>query len=571
MLDLLHIENIAVIERADVEFGPGLNVLTGETGAGKSIIIDAIGAILGGRTTKELVRTGASAALITAEMSISPKTSVWLQNAGIPFEPDEDMVISRRIGADGKSSCRINGVPLSTAQLRELGDLLVDMHGQNDGRRLLSESTHCQYLDEYGGLRAQRGAYSAKYAKYSSLLRELDEVQKAEADREFRTEKLRQEIHELETAAPQEGEEDTLRIRANKLQNLEKIRDRLQRAYDCFHGDDDTEGIVSLTLTAEAAAEHAARYAESLSALAKNIGDFRYSADDLSDQISDALRELDVAPGELDRVEERLNTYRRLNRRYGSIEAAIARLEKARNELEDVEYLTERMELLRTEAGNSRKELLELGAVLTAQRKAAGERLERAVERELSDLSMPGARFRVEYSPKGGVGFDSGGMEDIRFLLSANAGEEPGRLSRIASGGELSRIMLALKNVLRGSDEEVLIFDEIDTGVSGIAAQRVGEKLAELSDSRQVLCVTHLPQLAAMADTQFSIAKLQKDGRTFTRVTRLDDEGRQNELARLIGGETVTDATLRGAGELIAAAWKYKEQKRKRKEIHDTL
>ena len=564
MLDLLHIENIAVIEQADVEFGKGLNVLTGETGAGKSIIIDAIGAILGGRTSRELVRTGAQYALISAEMGVSPNAARWLKEAGVPYEADENIVITRRITAEGKNTCRINGVPISAAQLRELGDLLFDVHGQNDGRRLLSEASHRRYLDVFGGIEGDSAAFRQQYSHYSALLQELEEVKKAEADREYRTDKLRREIRELEEAAPKEGEEEALYARAGILQNLEKLQDKLRRAYECFHGNDDEEGIVSLTLTAETAAESAARYSDSLSELAKNIGDLRYRAEDLSDQLDDTLRELEFSPGELDRIEERLNLLRRLTRRYGSLEAAGERLEKARNELEDVEYLSERMEKLEKESSRCRQELIKLGAKLSSGRQKAGTQLSRAVEMELQDLSMPGAKFRVEFIPKGEENFDSGGMEDVRFLLSANAGEEPGRLSHIASGGELSRIMLALKNVLRGGDEEVLVFDEIDTGVSGIAAQRVGEKLAELAEGRQVLCVTHLPQLAAMADTQFSIVKLQREGRTFTQVTKLDEPGRQRELARLIGGETVTDATLQGAGELIAAAWEYKNHKRER-------
>ncbi len=571
MLELLHIENVAVIEQADVEFGPGLNVLTGETGAGKSIIIDAIGAILGARTSKELVRTGAQTSLISAELGITPEAADWLQESGIPAEPDESMVITRRITAEGKTSCRINGMPVSAAQLRELGDLLFDVHGQNDGRRLLSESSHRRYLDVFGGLEAESKAFSASFSRYTAVSRELDEVRAAEADREYRMEKLKREIRELEEVDPKEGEEEALRDRAGKLQNLEKLQDKLQRAYACFHGDEDEEGIVSLALTAEASAEQAARYSESLAELAKNIGDFRYRAEDLADQLTDALRELEVSPGELDRIEERLSLYRRLIRRYGSVEAAGERLEKARNELEDVEYLTERMEKLEKEKKTLRQALADSGAHLRKGREAAARKLSQAVEKELNDLSMPGARFRVEFSPKSGDGFDSGGTEDVRFLLSANAGEEPARLSHIASGGELSRIMLALKNVLRGGGEEVLVFDEIDTGVSGIAAQRVGEKLADLAGDRQVLCVTHLPQLAAMADTQFSIVKTQRDGRTFTQVSRLDEAGRKQELARLIGGETITEATLQGAGELIEAARNYKNTKRKGKENHDTL
>ena len=571
MLELLHIENIAVIEQADVEFGPGLNVLTGETGAGKSIIIDAIGAILGGRTSKELVRTGMPAALISAELTISELAAEWLRNADIPFVPDENLIISRKITAEGKTVCRVNGVPVSTAQLRTLGDVIFDVHGQNDGRRLLSESSHRAYLDAHGGLAALHRSFSESYHRYIALRRELEEVRKAEADREFREERLRREIRELEEIEPQEGEEESLRSRESVLRNQEKLRDKLERTYSCFHGNDDEEGIVSLTLTAEASAEQAARYADSLSELAKNIGDFRYRAEDLADQLLDALRELDSSPGELDRIEERLAAYRRLVRRYGSVEAALDRLQAAKNELEDVQYLSERLEELSDESAQVKAEMLRRGESLSKERRKAADSLSDAVERELADLSMPGARFRVEFSPKSGDGFDSGGLEDVCFLLSANAGEDLGKLSRIASGGELSRIMLALKNVLRGGNEDVLIFDEIDTGVSGVAAQRVGEKLAELAEGRQVLCVTHLPQLAAMADIQFSIEKRQQDGRTFTTVSRLDDPGRRRELARLIGGETITEATLRGAGELIDAARDKKMNRRKRYTTNDTI
>lgn len=564
MLDLLHIENIAVIEQADVEFGCGLNVLTGETGAGKSIIIDAIGAILGGRTSKELVRTGAKSALISAELSISASAEEWLQNEGIPHDEGEAMIISRRITSEGKTACRINGVPVSTAQLRAIGDILFDVHGQNDGRRMLSESNHCVYLDAFGGLSSLSRSFREEYSRYTSLCKQLDEMRKAEADREYLEERLRREIRELEDAEPVPGEEETLRSRETVLRNQEKLRDKLEKAYACFQGSDDEEGIISLSLTAEASAEQAARYADSLSELAKNIGDFRYRAEDLFDQLRDALRELEGSPGELDRIEERLTVYRRLIRRYGSIESALSRLQEAKNELDDVESLSERMETLSSELEHSREMLLNNGKQLSLGRQKAAVGLCAAVERELGELSMPGARFQVKFTPKSGEGFDSGGMEDVCFLLTVNAGEELGRLSRIASGGELSRIMLALKNVLRSGEEDVLVFDEIDTGVSGIAAQRVGEKLALLATDRQVLCVTHLPQIAAMADTQFSIVKSQHDGRTFTQINLLDDPGRQKELARLIGGETITDATLRGAGELIDAAREYKKEIRKR-------
>lgn len=563
MLDLLHIEHAAVIERADVAFGPGLNVLTGETGAGKSIIIDAIGAILGNRTSRELVRSGASAALISAELTPGPAAAAWLREAELAAEPGESVVITRRITAEGKSSSRINGTPVSTAQLRALGELLFDVHGQNDGRRLLSESEHRRCLDAFGGLEAQADGYTEQYARYTALQKELAALRKSEEEKEFLEEKLKKEIRLLSAADPKDGEEETLSARANLLRGAEKLTDKLTDAYECFYGGEKGEGILSLITTAEYAVESAARIAETIGELAMNMGDFRYRAEDLGEQIESARRELDFSPGELDRIESRLSTLQRLSRRYGSAAEARARLPQAKNELEDVLYLTDRLAKLERELEAQRRTVLASGAALSEARHAAARRLESAVARELQDLSMPGSRFIVEFLPKTGVGFDSAGAEDVRFLLAANAGQAPGRLSHIVSGGELSRIMLALKNVLRSTGEaEVLIFDEIDTGVSGIAAQRVGEKLAELSEGRQVLCVTHLPQLAAMADTQFVIVKQQRDGNTYTKVTKLDESGRRAELARLIGGETVTETTLRGAGELIRAAEQYKNQKR---------
>ncbi len=563
MLDVLHIENIAVIEQADIEFGPGLNVLSGETGAGKSIVIDAIGAILGERVSRELVRTGAAAARVTAELSLSPAIVGWLEAADIPWEPGDEVVITRRIGADGKSVCRINGCPVGTVQLRELGELLFDVHGQNEGRHLLNESSHRRYLDEYGGLESRAAAFGEAFAAYRELRERAEALSRSEADKELLEARLEREIRELRDAEPQDGEEEALEERVKLLKNAEKLTDKLNRAYECMYGGDEGEGALSLIAAAENAVESAARIAETIGDLARNMGDFRYRAEDMAEQIESALRELDYTPGELDRLEGRLSVLRRLSRRYGSAEAARQRLEEAENELEDVQYLSERLAKMEQELDTRREGLLELAAALTRDRQEAAERLSEAVMAELRDLSMPGARFQVEFRPKGGDGFDAGGGESVRFLLAANAGEKPGRLSHIASGGELSRIMLAMKNVLRAaSDPEVLIFDEIDTGVSGIAAQRVGEKLSELSMERQVLCITHLPQLAAAADTQFSIVKETREGRTYTRVTKLDDNGRIRELARLIGGERVTDTTLKSAEELIQAAQAYKNRRR---------
>ncbi|MBR4692296.1 MAG: DNA repair protein RecN [Oscillospiraceae bacterium] len=565
MLEQLHIENAAVIERADLTFGRGLNVLTGETGAGKSIIIDAVGAILGDRVSREIVRTGAAAARFTAELTPTAAACAWLTENELEFQSGECILVSRRITAEGKSSCRVNGVPVTAAQLRAFGDVLFDVHGQNDGRRLLSEASHRAALDAFGAYPELSEAYVAEYREYAGLRSRLEELRRSEEDKEFLEARLKKEIRELSAAAPKDGEAEALEQRVRRLRHAERLTDALTEAYEDLRGGERAEGAADLLAAAASAVNAAARVDESYGPLGSDIEDLRYRAEDLAERLEDARRELDYSPGELDRLEGRLSVLQRLLRRYGSEAAARERLEKARCELEDVQYLDEH--LAKLEAALEKKEtaLLAAGERLSGARQKAAEKLEKAVERELRELSMPGARFRVSLSPKSGEGFDSAGLEDVRFLLSANPGQDPGRLSHIASGGELSRIMLALKNVLRSnSDPEVLIFDEIDTGVSGVAAQRVGEKLASLASERQVLCVTHLPQLAAMADVQFSIVKKQTGDGTFTEVNRLDAGGRRRELARLIGGETVTENTLSGASELIEAAEGFKAKLRER-------
>lgn len=555
MLEQLHIENAAVIQRADLSFGPGLNVLTGETGAGKSIIIDAIGALLGERMSREIVRTGCAAARFTGELTPTEAACAWLGENELEVQPGENILVTRRITAEGKSSCRICGVPVSAAQLRSFGEVLFDIHGQNDGRRLLSEAGHRAALDAFGGCGELLERYSQRYRAFQELRKKLEELQRSEEDKEFLEAKLKKEIRELSTAAPKDGETEAIEQRTRRLRHAEKLTDALNSAYADLRGGDRAEGAADLLADAAGTLNSAARIEESYAALASEIEDLRYRVEDLADRVEEERRELDYSPGELDRLESRLSLLQRLVRRYGSEAAARDRLDKARNELEDIQYLDEHLAKLGKALEKEKAALLAAGNELSLARERAGERLQEAVERELRELSMPGARFRVALVPKSGEGFDASGLEEVRFLLSANPGQEPGRLSHIASGGELSRIMLALKNVLRSaSDPEVLIFDEIDTGVSGIAAQRVGEKLAALAADRQVLCVTHLPQLAAMADVQFSIGKQQKVGETFTEVTRLDGEGRIRELGRLIGGETVTDTTRSSASELIAAA-----------------
>lgn len=566
MLETLQIENAAVIERAEISFGPGLNVLTGETGTGKSIIIDAVGAVLGDRVSREIVRTGAKGARFSAELSPSSAALLWLEENGIEAAAGESIIVTRQISAEGKSTCRMNGVPVTSTQLRDFGERLFDIHGQNDGRHLLSESSHRAALDAFGGLGHEAEAYAALYRSYRQKAEEHEQLLRSEEDKEFLEAKLKKEIRELAAANPRDGEEEELEQRVRRLRYIEKLTDRLTEASDCFTGGENRVGVTDQLVDAAMAMEAAGRIDESYAALAEEITDLRFRAEDLSDRLEEARRELDASPGELDRLESRLSVLQRLTRKYGSAAEARERLSAAKNELEDIQYLEERAARLEAAVKKERVAVLVAGSALSEQRRAAAASLERAVETELHDLSMPGARFMVSFAPKSGDGFDAAGTEDIRFLLSANAGQAPGRLSHIASGGELSRIMLALKNVLRSaSDPEVLIFDEIDTGVSGIAAQRVGEKLALLASERQVLCVTHLPQLAAMADRQFAIVKRQTADTTYTEVTPLDGKGRIDELARLIGGETVTRATLSGAAELIEAADRYKAGIRARK------
>ncbi len=561
MLSLLHIENVAVIERADIELGPGLNVLTGETGAGKSIVIDSINAILGGRSSKELVRGGAAAALISAELSAEGAAADWLAENGIPSEEGE-LVVTRRITAEGKSSCRVNGLPVSTAQLRALGDRLIDVHGQNDGRRLLSEASHRAYLDGFAGLEAELREYAAAYGQFVSLRERLEELRRAEEDKDFRIESLRKRVREIEQAAPEEGELETLTERRGLLVNAERISEGLRGAYAALYGGDSSDGALALIQEAEGELGSSRRFTETLEDLAAELSDLRYRAEDLAERMARLLDELDFSPGELDRVESRLSVLSRLRKKYGSVAETNAWLESARSELEDLEALTENTEKAARELREQKKRVAALAAALTEKRREAAGRLAKAVEAELTGLNMPAARFEVELSPKENEdGFDSTGADNVRFLLSANAGEAPGRIAHIASGGELSRIMLAMKTVLSGSEDvPTLIFDEIDTGVSGRTARKVAEKLARVARTRQVLCVTHLPQLAVMADAQYLVEKAERDGRTFTRVERLEGRARLEEIARITGGPAVTETLLESAAEQIAEAERFKAE-----------
>ena len=557
MLSDLHIENIAVIERADISFNKGLNILTGETGAGKSIIIDALQAVMGGRTTRELVRAGADKAVSTA-VFVTGEADDWLRENEL--EGDEELILQRRISEEGKSSCRVCGSPVTAAQLKELSKLLLDIHGQNDGRQLMDEERHREYLDGFGDYNKLLMDYGMEYARYRDIKKEMKHLSADEADKENLSERLRDIIEELTKAQLKEGEEAEVSARCDLLRNSEKLTEALNAAYDALYGAD--ESAVTLAQSAAAETERAARYAGELSDAKKTVDDAVFMLKDAAETLRDMLDSLDFSPQEYDRLETRLSQLRRLEKKYNTDEAGlIEKLEKSEKRLGDIEYAGDRLEKLKKQLAEQKKAVAAAGEKLTKARRRAADELQKRIESELKALAMPSVKFLVNITPQNSDdGFDATGADEIRFLMSANAGEKPGPISKIASGGELSRIMLAMKNVFSQGDRvETLIFDEIDTGVSGIAAQRVGEKLAELSRTKQVLCVTHLPQIAAMADTHFLIEKAERGGRTFTSVTELDSEGRARELARLHGGDNITENTLISAREQLEAAKSFKQ------------
>ena len=557
MLSELHIENIAVIERADVRFAEGLNVLTGETGAGKSIVIDSIGAVLGERVSRDLVRRGAEKGSVTAVFE-GVDCSDWLRANEI--DEEDELILQRRIGADGKSSCRVCGVPVTAAQMKELAALLVDIHGQNDGRQLMDERQHLRYLDRFGSLESWTEVFSSEYRKYRSILRDLEQMRMDDAEKERLSESLRYTIAELERAELKEGEKDGLVSRRDLLRNFEKLTDALEQALLSLDGDE--ENALALAQNSAYYISRAAAIVPELDKASEAIQNAVFSLTDAAEFLRDFQRGMDFSPEEYDRLEERIALLNKLERKYNRDEdALIAYLEDCRIRLEQIEFADEHEQELRKALSAQEKLCRRAAADLSLQRKNAAEQLQKRIVSELRQLNMPSVRFAVEFVPvTNEQGFDEHGAEDLRFIMSANTGEQMGRISRIASGGELSRIMLAMKNVFAEKDPVgTMIFDEIDTGVSGIAAQRVGEKLYTVSRGKQVLCVTHLPQIAAMADSHYVISKEERSGRTYTEIGPLDREGRKHELARLHGGDHITLTTLASAEEQLEAAERFKE------------
>lgn len=557
MLNELHIENVAVIERADLTFGAGLNILTGETGAGKSILVDSLHAVLGGRVSRELVRSGAEKAVVCATFDPQPAAQWCVDNE---IACDDELIIRRQITADGKTSCRVCGMPVTVAQLRALGSLLLDIHGQNDGQQLLDERQHLRYLDQFGCLDAALAAYAAEYQKYSELCKEHETLSSYENEKELLIDSLKHQIEELEQADLKAGEEEELTERRDLLRNFEKLSEAVDLAYDLLAGRDDC--ATALASEANDAISRAAAYASELSELPNTVQDAVFALQDAAETLRDFRDAMDFSDEEYDRIENRLSALRRLERKYSTDEdGLIQKLADAHAKLDQIEYADDRLQKLDKLIAKQETVVHAEARKLTAARKTAAAALEKQVEQELQELSMPAVRFQVEILPLAGrPGFQTTGADVVQFLISANAGEQPGRISKIASGGELSRIMLALKNVFAQRDNvPSMVFDEVDTGVSGVAAQRVGEKLAKLSATKQVVCITHLPQIAAMADHHYLIEKAVSGGRTRTTVQLLDRTGSCREIARLHGGDHITELTLASAEEQLASAVQYKD------------
>ena len=560
MLSLLHIENIALIDQADLSFGAGFNVLTGETGAGKSIIIDAIGAVMGERTSRDLIRTGEKSALVTALFRDLPDLP-WFQETGIAPDENGELLISRKIQGDGKNLCRVGGVPCTVLQLKALGSQLIDIHGQHDGQQLLDESCHLGYLDSFGALGGELAAYRKDYESLAALRRELSALQMDEAEKERRIDSLQFQISELERAQLRPGEEEDLAERKKLLRSADTLMGAIESASYALFGGEEGNGAVDLIGEAEGSLSRVSNLSEELGTLSESLTELRCSAEDAAERLRELRQGFDFSPQELDEVESRLDQLYRLKKKYGAtVDEMMSYLDRCREELERIQLADDSIVKLEKKQAKLLEGVRAKAQALSDHRKEAAQALRERIQGELRQLDMPKVRFETDFSPKAGaLGLDESGMDEVRFLMSANVGEDLKPIAKVASGGELSRIMLALKNVLAENDSIMtLIFDEVDAGISGRAAGKVAEKMSALSAASQVLCVTHLAQIAAMADAHFSVQKEEREGRTFTDVSLLDRDGRKQELARLTGGATLSAAILEGAEALLQEAEAYR-------------
>ena len=547
MLSLLHIENIAVIDRADISFDQGFNVLTGETGAGKSIVIDAISAILGERAYRDMIRTGTNKASVRAIFTDVPQLS-WFADNGVDYDPET--VIQREIHLDGKNVCRVNGSLVSVSILRKLGMQLINIHGQHDSATLFDEDNHLTFLDAFGDNESLRAAYTEKYESVAKLRREIDKMTMDEGEKLRRMETLRYQIAEIEKAELEAGEDEALEERRKILQNAEKLSNGMDTAVECLYGGDESDGASGLLAQAEYALARLAKFSDSFASLHDRVSDLMYQVQDVAEEVRDARDDLSYSADELEQIESRLDVIHKLRRKYGvTCEDILAYLDKAKKELDDIEFADDHLEHLKKKLKKAEKEAWDAAKELRKNRQENAVTMADRILTELAQLDMPRVQFACQFTE---TDLTAVGADTVSFYMSANAGEALKPMSKVASGGELARIMLAMKNVLAEKDQvNTLIFDEVDTGVSGRASQKVAEKLRSVAAHKQVLCVTHLPQLAALANTHLLIAKSERDGRTYTSVTPLDIEGRKKELARIIGGTNITATTLKSAEEML--------------------
>lgn len=550
MLTSLKIENVAIIESAAIEFGCGLNVLTGETGAGKSIVIDSINAILGERTSRDIIRTGAQSAKVYAVFEdVNERVRNFLDENGIDCE-DGVLIINRTLSREGKNVCRINGAPVTVSMLREIGGELIDIHGQHDNQSLLSPEKHCGFVDSFAGNADLITDYREKYGRLCEIRSKIKKLTTDESSKSQRIDFLTYQIDELEKAEITIGERDELKARKSLINNSQKVIESLNIAYEALKADG--AGIDMIT-DAESEIANASAYMETLGEASEKITDIRYELEDIAETVRDAMTEVDFDPSELENIDERLDLLYRLSKKYGDTEEEMLEyLEKARAELDNIAFSEERVKELQKQKKEALAETETAACKLTESRKTAGEKLSNAICSELEFLDMPNVRFVVKCND---IGLTENGKDEIEFLISANAGEEPKPLAKIASGGELSRIMLAIKNVLAETDGvDTMIFDEIDTGVSGRAAQKIAMKLRSASKGRQVICVTHLAQIAAQGDVHLYISKSVSDGKTYTNIKSLIEEERVAEIARIMGGMEITKLQLESAREMLANA-----------------
>lgn len=555
MLSLLHIENIAIIEQADIVLQPGFTVLTGETGAGKSIIIDSIGAILGQRTSRELIRNGAKKGFVSAVFEdIPPALKQQLEELGLDTEEDGTVRIQRELSAEGRSVCRVNMRPVSASVLKTLSPYLINIHGQHDGQKLMQEEYHIDFLDSFFEAEPLLEQFRPMYAKLHTLRSKIRELEKSGQQREQRIDMLRYQMEEIAAAELKAGEEESLIERRQFFENAGQLAYSLQAASKLLSGNEEDEGAMDLLSRAADELADVATLSQDLNNLSQKAEEIRYQAEDLAASVAMLATDIDFSPQERDAVEERLDTIYRLRRKYGAtVEEVLAYYDKASKELGELENADDRKDEMMEEYHQTLTKAREIAGELSKRRRQAAELLEAKIVEQLKDLDMPKVRISIQVSSQ--TKLNPHGMDEVRFLISTNPGEPVKPLSKIASGGELSRIMLAIKNVLtQTEDVGTLIFDEIDTGVSGRAAQKIALKLGEISRRKQTLCVTHLPQLAAMGDHHLLIKKSLSEEYTFTDVFNLNEEERVGELARMLSGDTITELSMQNAAELLERA-----------------